>query len=188
MLPNKLSLLEPWPVPATPVDHWVAVSSWWIWVYVSFYIYFIGVYLFSTALFERRLLFYSYMSSATISMFAFFIFPTSITREKYLISQYGYSESMLNFIRSVDASINCLPSMHICLSTIATISVFRMSKSLGYWALLWLGLIAYSTMATKQHYFYDVLTGAALGGFTWMSVFFYLKRTEAARIETGASS
>lgn len=166
-------------MPATTVDHWVTVSSWWIWIYVSFYIYFIGVYLFSKGLFERQLLFYSYMTSATLSMFTFFVFPTSISREKYLIGHYGYSESMLNFIRSVDASINCLPSMHICLSTIATISVFRISRSLGYGALLWLGLIAYSTMATKQHYFFDVVTGAALGGFTWLSVFFFLKRAES---------
>lgn len=175
MLPNKLFLREPWPVPATVFDQWVSVSSWWIWIYASFYVYFIGAYLFSKNLFDRQLLFFSYIGAATFSMFCFFIFPTSVSREKYLTGSNGTSELALNFIRSVDNSVNCLPSMHVCLSTIATITLFRASKTLGYTAIIWLSLISYSTMATKQHYFYDVITGAALGVFTWLSVFYYLK-------------
>ena len=53
MLPNKLFLREPWPVPATVVDQWITVSSEWTWVYVSFYVYFIGVYFYSKSLFNR---------------------------------------------------------------------------------------------------------------------------------------
>jgi len=181
MLPNKLILRAPWPVPATSVDNWIVVSSPWIWIYVSFYIYFGGAYLFSKSLFNRQLYFYSYMTSATISMFYFFMFPTSITREKYAIEALGPSDSVLNFIRAIDTSVNCLPSMHICLSTIATLTLFRVSKVFGIFALLWLGLIAFSTMATKQHYFLDVVTGAALGAATWAAVFIYLKRHRASQ-------
>lgn len=181
MLPNKLGMREPWPVPVTNVDDWIELSSLWIWVYVSFYIYFAGTYLFSESLFNRRLLFYSYMWSATFSLFYFFIFPTSITRENYLIESNGFSDMALNIIRDLDTSVNCIPSMHICLSTIATITILKASKTWGCLAILWLILIAYSTMATKQHYFYDVVTGAALGAFTWFCVFLFLRRQDAQR-------
>lgn len=181
MLPNKLILREPWPVPVTAADEWVNVSSPWIWVYVSFYIYFGGAYLFSKSIFNRQLMFYSYMISATLSMFYFFLFPTSIVRDPYKIGSAGASETVLNFIRTIDTSVNCLPSMHICLSTIATITLFRVSKIFGLFAVFWLLMIAYSTMATKQHYFYDVLTGAALGAVTWLGVYYYLRRNPDAQ-------
>ena len=179
MLPNKFSIRVPWPVPVTGVDNWVQVSSPWIWVYVSFYFFIGGTYLFSRDLFNRRLIFYSYMGSATFSFFYFFILPTSISRAPYTINNFGPSEVVLNFIRTLDTSVNCLPSMHICLSTVAALTLIKTSKKWGLFGVFWLFMIAYSTMATKQHYFYDVVTGAFLGIFTWLSVYFYLRRKDA---------
>jgi membrane-associated phospholipid phosphatase len=178
MLPNRFLLREPWPVPVTPVDHLVPVSSLWIWIYVSFYLFIAGTYFFSKDVFDRQLIFYSYVGSATFSFFYFFIFPSSIDRAPYLIQSLGPSDQVLNLIRTTDASVNCFPSMHICLSTVAAMTLYKSSKKWGMFGIFWLCMIAYSTMATKQHYFYDVISGAMLGALTWFSVFTLLKKQE----------
>jgi membrane-associated phospholipid phosphatase len=181
MLPNRFLLREPWAVPTTLVDNLIPVSSHWIWIYVSFYVFIASAYFFSKDLFDRQLIFYSYVGSATFSFFYFFLFPSAIDRAPYLIKTGGPSDFLLNLIRTTDASVNCFPSMHICLSTVAAMTIYKSSKKWGAFAVFWLVMIAYSTMATKQHYFYDVISGAGLGMVTWYGVFTLLRRQDAQR-------
>ena len=181
-IPNKLGFREPWPVPVTIFDRWVRMSSVWIWAYVSYYFYIGSVYVFCQNLFRRQVIFYSYFCASTISFFWFFIWPTSIPRALYAVEQTGsVSDQLLNFIRYIDNSINCFPSMHVALSMIATLCVWMKSKRLGVIASIWFLLISYSTMAVKQHYFYDVAGGTALGVICWATCYLILRRAHAQR-------
>jgi membrane-associated phospholipid phosphatase len=169
MLPNKIILFEPRPVPLSMVDDMIPMSSWWIWFYVSYYIFIFGTFLFLKFEKTKKLLFMSYTSSALFSCFCFFLFPTSIDRELYPIGEIkGLSDWALNFIRSTDTSVNCLPSMHIALSLTATLCIYSESRKYGLLAFIWFSLISYSTMATKQHYFYDFVAGVVLAVVFWI--------------------
>ena len=163
-LPNKYLILSPFAVPSTFVDQWIGVSPNWVWAYVSYYLYLIGAYLLARDEQNLNQLAYSYLVSTLIAFFIFFLLPTSLPRDIYpLESSASWSAWMLSHVRSVDESINCAPSMHITMSTIAALTYFKESKKVGFITAIWGLLIAYSTMATKQHYFWDVITGFIFG-------------------------
>ena len=167
-LPNKIILTDPWLVPLTKIDTLIPFSSVWIWAYISYYPFIFGAALFIQDHTSRKLIFYSYLASASIASVVFFSFPSVIPREFYPVLEYrSISDVVLSIIRFIDSSTNCAPSMHICLTLIATLCVWTASKKYGPIAFLWFLLIAYSTMATKQHYFIDVVTGAVLGLTIW---------------------
>lgn len=179
MFPNKYILLPPSEVQTTFIDHAIPLSSHWIWVYVSYYVFIFAPYLLSENLVVRKILFSSYMSAASFSCLIFFAFPTSISREQHPLEVVNLSDYVLQFIRNADASVNCVPSMHIALSLIATLTLALQNKKMGGLAALWFLMISYSTMATKQHYFYDVLAGVIFGLIFWLASFKYLKKQNA---------
>lgn len=168
MLPNKIILFEPRPVPLSMVDDMIPLTSWWIWFYVSYYVFIFGTFLFVKFEKTKKILYLTYTSSALFSCFYFFLLPTSIDRELYPIGEInGLSDWALNFIRSTDTSVNCLPSMHIALSLSATLCISSENRLKGLLAFVWFCLISYSTMATKQHYFYDFIAGVVLAVVFW---------------------
>lgn len=170
MLPNKINLIEPIMVPKTFVDALIPLSPVWIWPYISYYFFIFGTFLFVRSEHVKKLVFSSYSLSAAVACLIFFLIPTAIERENYPIQEnaVGLSVWALNFIRSADTSINCLPSMHIALSAMAALALIKESRKLTLPAVLWFLLISYSTMATKQHYFLDVAAGVLFGLFFWL--------------------
>ena len=169
MLPNKIILFEPRPVPLSAIDNMIPLSAWWIWPYISYYIFIFGAFLYVKYEKTKRILVLTYTSSALFSCFYFFIFPTTIDRELYPIGEINnLSRWALNFIRNTDTSVNCLPSMHIALSLTASLCIASENRRQGLLAFIWFFLISYSTLATKQHYFYDFLAGAALSLIFWL--------------------
>lgn len=168
MLPNKIIFFEPRPVPLSTIDEMIPLSSWWVWPYISYYFFIFGTFLFLKHEKTKKILVLTYTGSALFSCFYFFLFPTSIDRELYPVSDVmGLSGWALNFIRSTDTSVNCLPSMHIALSLTATLCISMESRLKGLLAFVWFCLISYSTMATKQHYFYDFVAGVVLSVCFW---------------------
>ncbi len=176
MLPNKVVWREPVPVRGTPVDEFVTFSTHWVWPYVSYYIYIFGAFLVLQTDRLKKVLILAYFAAGLVSTFIFFYFPTIILRdERYPLAQVtDLSEWALNFIRSSDRSINCMPSMHVALSLIATLTICMEQKKWRPFAIVWFALIAYSTMATKQHYFFDVISGSLHGLVFWYVSYRYI--------------
>ena len=179
MFPNKFILTQPQEVQTTFIDHAIPLSSPWIWVYVSYYLFIFAPYLFSQNLMFRKMIFSSYMSAASISCLIFFAFPTSISRDLHPLEVNSFSDHALQFIRNADTSVNCVPSMHIALSLISTLTLALYNRKIGILAGFWFLMISYSTMATKQHYFYDVAAGAIFGFIFWYTSLIYLKKQKA---------
>lgn len=161
-------------VPITPFDIWAIQSPVWIWVYVSYYFYLIGIYLSVRNEQILNQVYYSYLGAGIAGAIIFFFFPSTVLRELYPLSQQpGVSEKLLGFIRSIDQSQNCAPSMHIAFSTIAAMTFWRDrqdSPRIRIAVAAWGVLIFYSTMATKQHYFLDVVTGLILGALIFYGI------------------
>jgi membrane-associated phospholipid phosphatase len=111
--------------------------------------------------------------SAFVSGIIFIFFPTHIGRDSYPIDfHHSLTIFALDRIRYFDRAVNCLPSMHVCMSCLASVSYSSQGRRAVWASGLWTVLIIYSTMATKQHYFLDVVTGLTLAAGTLLVVKF----------------
>lgn len=95
---------------------------------------------------------------------AFSFFPTAVP--------FGFADWLvdpsLSLLRSLDMGGNACPSLHVATALFSALCLRRLLLELGGpgWIRLlnwiWCALIVYSTMAIKQHVFWDVLAGATL--------------------------
>ena len=74
----------------------------------------------------------------------------------------GYWTFVLDILRSVDPPVNCLPSMHVAVATLAGLLIRRADALVGNVFLVLIPFIWYSTMALDQHWFVDGLVGMVL--------------------------
>lgn len=164
-IPNNYIVFPLHQVVLTRVDGWVALQPAWIWFYISYYLLLVWAYFYTTATLAQRIYFGAMSLAAGVGFVVFFFFPTMISRDLYpWTGAITLSSKMLEHIRGADYPVNCLPSMHICMSFIAASCISLVAARTGrilVW--LWFFGIAYSTMATKQHYFVDVVAGFCLG-------------------------
>ncbi len=73
----------------------------------------------------------------------------------------------LAWVYANDAAGNTLPSLHVAVTCLCLGHVWRVTRRAGY--LVWAAAICTSTMTVKQHFFLDVVSGAALGlGAVWL--------------------
>ena len=126
--------------------------------YVSSYLLIIMPFLVLRRSYEIRKLIYVYWAIAIVSFIVFLIIPAKVVRPVVLD---GFFASLLNFFWTYfDLPYNSLPSLHISLSFAAA---YLMRKHLNFaFLLLWVLLIAVSTILIKQHYILDIITGLAL--------------------------
>jgi membrane-associated phospholipid phosphatase len=164
-IPNLFVVFPTHSVVLTRFDHWVELQPAWIWFYISYYPLLILAYFITTGLPAQRVYFGAIALSAVVGFFVFLFFPTVISRDLYpWHGANDWSTQMLAHIRAADVPVNCLPSMHVCMSFIAVSCISLVCGRVGrllLWA--WFLAICYSTMATKQHYFVDLVAGFALG-------------------------
>ena len=179
-LPQRWHLGTPVELPLTALDR--AIPFW----PASGVVYF-GAFLFLLATFlalrereQATRFLYANVLAQIIGMIVFVFWPTQYPREAFPLpnTASALGAALVHYIRATDASVNCLPSMHV---STATLCVLALRGSRWFRAALCVGpLLALSTMTFKQHYAADVLTGAALGAFAWWVCFRWRKLPLAA--------
>jgi membrane-associated phospholipid phosphatase len=149
----------------TPIDDWVGFVPWTLPLYLSLWIY---VMLVHTFIAERReLMIYgqTVIALAVVGLGIFLIYPTAVPPAQIEWNRYP----SFQFLKTVDATGNACPSLHVAFALFSAMWLHRLLKSMrtpGAVRLLnwiWCVGIVYSTVATKQHVTIDVLAGAALG-------------------------
>lgn len=99
---------------------------------------------------------------AVVSFLVFILFPVRSPRPPA-----PDATGMYWLVLQYDVPLNALPSLHAGL-VVYTMCFGRrvfaghLPRGLGLACVLWAALILYATLATKQHYFVDILTGTAL--------------------------
>ena len=88
------------------------------------------------------------------------LMPVTVPRESVAVT--GYWTFVLEILRSVDPPVNCLPSMHVAVATLAGLLIRRADALVGNVFLALIPFIWYSTMALDQHWFVDGLVGMVL--------------------------
>ncbi len=154
-------------LPLTRVDDWAGFAPAWAWVYVTLYLALVVIPWLAMRRVHIRLFARGVVWMVVASGLVFFLYPVAGPRPQ------GVSGGVLyDLLVTVDPPTNAMPSMHIALATFliafAGRAVIRRRPRLGrrltiaaLWG--WVAVLAWSTMATKQHYFVDVVAGFLLG-------------------------
>ncbi|MHB8424087.1 MAG: phosphatase PAP2 family protein [Gammaproteobacteria bacterium] len=152
-------------MPLTGLDRLIGFQPWSIWLYASLWLYISLV----PMLLDIRCELVPYLSAVTIlslTGFAiFFFWPTAIPRPDINWARYPF----VAFLKSVDASGNACPSLHVAFAVLTGMWLHRLLRQMGAPVMLrvlnvcWCAGIVYSTLALKQHVALDMEAGAILG-------------------------
>jgi len=150
-------------MPLTWIDHAVAFEPLALWPYVSLWVYVvIPPSLMPDA---RALVRYGWWIGGLCAagLACFYLWPTTVPPRTLPADTAGFA-----LLRGVDAAGNACPSMHVAAATFSALWIDRLVRQLQLPpAMRWLNAawfvsIAWSTLATRQHVWWDVLAGAAL--------------------------
>ena len=160
-------------MPLTALDRLIGFQPPALFIYLSLWFY-IGI---PPALFHglRELLAYGWWAAGLClaGLACFYFWPTAVPPSPVATTDFPGFE----LIQGIDAVGNACPSMHVATAAFSAFWLHRLLSELkagrGVLAInwCWFVLIAYSTLATKQHVVLDVLAGLALGAaFAWLSM------------------
>jgi membrane-associated phospholipid phosphatase len=155
---------SPFEMPLTAIDHWVDFRAWALWPYISLWIYVV----LPPALMPgtRELLRYGWSIGGlcVAGLACFYLWPTQVPQP----GAVAPASAAFDLLRGVDAAGNACPSLHVASATFSAMWLDRLLRELGppRWLraanALWFVLIVWSTMAVKQHVWWDVVAGLAL--------------------------
>ncbi len=152
-------------MPVTAVDRWIGIQPGAVGLYFSLWFY---VSLAPALLIDRRELVsygFAWTALSVIGLGIFLVWPTAVPPLEVDWSRYP----LLAFLKSADAAGNACPSLHVAFAVFSAMWFARLLRQMRAGrvarALNWLWClgILYSTIATRQHVFLDVLAGAGLG-------------------------
>lgn len=155
-------------MPVIFLDRMISFQPQALPMYISLWVY---VSLPSALLATRREMFVYGMSMAvtcTVGLVIFYFWPTVVPVANIDWTQYPD----VNLLKSMDASGNASPSLHVATAIFSGIWLHHLLRSFTapQWILIlnwgWCIGIIYSTIATRQHVALDVLAGLALGALT----------------------
>ncbi|MFT7668012.1 MAG: hypothetical protein ACI8X5_000698 [Planctomycetota bacterium] len=178
------------------IDRAVPALPWTVLVYMSLYLYFpITMLLAPRGKRGTLAILYHFQAQVLVSLITwavFLAFPTRIYVRSEMESKLGTSSEFLNGLfaelYSLDAPFNAWPSLHVSLSILMLFTwaqftrtrvgrhkLWRRGKldtiAIVIAVLSWLALCL-SILTTKQHFFFDIWTGALVGCIAWR---FYLR-------------
>ncbi|MBI1371662.1 MAG: phosphatase PAP2 family protein [Phycisphaera sp.] len=167
---QHVSLVAPRRAWSTWIDRVVPFApAVWVWVYGSMYIMLPLPPLLLTRRNDLTRFACGFAAMACVACFVFVVMPITAPRPHDAASTDVWLYRVLLWL---DRPLNCLPSLHIALIVYALLLAGRVTRVgftastrtrtlIALWA--WGAAITYSTLATKQHWFVDIPTGAALG-------------------------
>ncbi len=166
MASNHLLLFEPRLLPFTSVDRAIPFAPASIWIYLSAFIL-IGIpYFAENRIKEANKFLDAFFIIAVISVIIFWLWPTTYPRAQFPLPEGtdAVTAFVFSHIRALDSMTNCAPSLHVSGSYIAALSLWSSAKNKRstVFYFVWATIVAVSTMSTKQHYFFDVVSGLLL--------------------------
>ncbi len=156
---------------STPLDSRIPFVARSIWVYLwSFSASIIPLcFIRSRSLFRRSAL--AFGVAICISLIFFSVLPATALHLRAgaaELSRPGPSDWAVSAIYSLDPPYNLFPSLHVSLTALAALAVWKADRRYGAVFLIGLGLVVIAVCTTKQHFILDSLGGlgiaAVVGG------------------------
>ncbi|MCG3189969.1 MAG: hypothetical protein LKCHEGNO_02520 [Burkholderiaceae bacterium] len=156
-------LQPPLQMPLSAIDTWIGFRAWALWPYLSLWVYVAWPPVLMPDV--RALLRYGAWVGAlcVAGLASFYWWPTAVPPTSLPADLAGF-----DLLRGVDAAGNACPSMHVAAATFSALWLHRLLRELelpGWlrWVNLgWFALIVWSTLAVKQHVWWDAVAGALL--------------------------
>lgn len=162
--------------PATAIDEAIPFIGASMIFYTSLYAYYPAAAILARGD-ERRMkeMIMLYQSMFLVSFVVFLLFiiaPVHIDLRGDIPDNHAWSWAYQGFMHQTDAPWNAWPSLHVLQSLLIVLAIQRWFADSKWIKPLWIawGLLVISTMTTKQHYFFDVITGLLAGYLTWKYV------------------
>jgi membrane-associated phospholipid phosphatase len=153
-------------MPLTSVDRMIGFTAWSLIPYATLWLYISLVPALLNLEWRELAPYLSAVSLLSLTGFViFFFWPTAIPKPDIDWTQHPSIE----FLKSVDTSGNACPSLHVAFAVLTALWLHRLLRRMNAPALVhilnvcWCVLIAWSTLATKQHVLLDLKAGAILG-------------------------
>lgn len=152
-------------MPVIALDRWIGFRPWALPLYLSLWIYIpLGVVLVRT---RRELVNYGLTACllGVIGLGLFLMWPTAVP----VLPVDWSAHPAFAFLKSVDASGNACPSLHVAFAVFTALclgrvlAAMRASRSFRIANWVWCLGITYSTVAVGQHVTLDAVAGAGLG-------------------------
>lgn len=173
-----------WPAGSaeTPLDRAIPFVPQWVFIYALLYLLLpLPLVLPSTRPVYRRIC-AAFVLTSAVSFVVFLLFPLHMDLRPMDLDGGVFAEWMLKVIHQVDTPANCLPSLHVSLSLLAALSAWTLDRRVGRIAIPLAIVVAFSTLFVKQHWAWDVISGWALGLFSWALL---VRDPNNARLATG---
>ncbi len=154
----------------TRLDDLIPFWPWTAWFYLPFYA---AIFIICISGFRSRLLFRRAMLAVLIVMVTgggcHLLFPAEYPRPILKPPFANLSESFMALVQRVDRPGNVFPSLHVAQTSTLALILRRDRPVLGAIAVVMGALLALSTLTTKQHFVYDVISGYAMAfGVSWI--------------------
>jgi membrane-associated phospholipid phosphatase len=151
-------------VPAIALDGLIPLAPGWAIVYGALYLFLILLPVFVVHQQEQiRRTVFAYLAVWLTAYVCFLIYPTVAPRPATIAGE-GFGVWGLRLLYDADPPRNCFPSLHVAHSFVSALTCYRVHRRVGLFAILCAGLVAMSTLFTKQHYVLDVVGGVLLSG------------------------
>jgi membrane-associated phospholipid phosphatase len=157
----------PLQMPLTPLDPLIGFGAWALGPYVSLWFY-VGIPVVLQASLRHAIVYGGWAGALCLAGLAcFYLVPTAIPpldTAPDLAVHLGFS-----MLQGIDAAGNACPSLHVATALFSAVWVDRLLRDVNapLWPRAlnagWFFLIAYSTLAIKQHVVLDVVAGVLLG-------------------------
>jgi membrane-associated phospholipid phosphatase len=155
-------------MPLTALDRAIPFTPEALGLYVSLWVY-VGVPPGLMWAFRDLLRYGAWAAALCLAGLAcFYFWPTAVPPQPLGVDLAQHPAFAL--LQGVDAAGNACPSLHVATAVFTAAWIERQLRGIGApaWlrllSLAWLLLIAWSTLAVKQHVALDALAGAVLGG------------------------
>jgi hypothetical protein len=175
-LANRYPLREPSLLPMTALDEAVPLLPWTVWVYWSGALFLLVVYASNRCVVSMNKHLYSFLALVLFSAAVFAVFPTTYPRASFPTPAGldGATGWVFRTLRDSDTPGCCAPSLHVSLAFLIAFG-FLEDRLYHPWPFLaafaWACAMTASTLTTKQHYAFDVVTG--LGAATFFFLLFH---------------
>ena len=144
----------------TAIDDWVPFSLAWL----PIYLFMLPMSWAPVCAFADRRNVHRWIASVLLmyvpAVPLWLAWPVTVPRDPVAVE--GFWSFVFMLMRATDPPVNCLPSMHVAVATLAGLLIRQVDKPVGNGLLLLMPFIWYSTMALDQHWFLDGLVGVVI--------------------------